>query len=58
MVKKKKCKDCKHFHEMFYKDGSPAYCGRCRNPKNNRVKIATTGNYSTNTCEHFEEREG
>jgi hypothetical protein len=52
--KKRVCANCKHFDDLYYKDGRPAFIGKCKKHIN---KLATTGRYKTNICDDFEERE-
>ena len=49
----KKCRNCKHFYDLYFDDGKKAGIGLCRFPGLMKRRAATSGTVPTK-CEHFE----
>ena len=49
----KKCKNCKHFHKLFFEDGKDAGIGLCRYEGLKKRKAATAGAVCVE-CPYFE----
>ena len=51
------CSDCRHFAWLYWKDGTCASMGKCRNKNVKRKNQVTTGKYGWNRCDAFDLRE-
>lgn len=49
---KVKCRDCKNYKELYFKDGTDALYGLCKRQGATKLPRATRGN-AQKMCEHF-----